>query len=85
MEGAVDRSVNAILQILCHKACNLDGPAHLPGDVAEELVHPIIVPRHGHHPILTDVLHDSEEDLYGLLGAMAVVGHVVELVRVVNT
>ena len=34
--------------------------------LAEELVHPVLVPRRGHVQVLNGVLHDIEEDLLWL-------------------
>ena len=77
-EGAIGRPVDAILQILRHGPGNLDelvadvdgevdvvpDSAHYPRDIAKELVHPILLPRHA------VLLHGVEEDLSELLAVI---------------
>ena len=98
MEGAVGCLIVAVLQILRHDPGNIvklvtgvagkvdvvPGPAHHPGDEAEELVHQILLPRHCHNQVFALVLRGVEEDLDGLLAVIAFVCCVAEVLRCVD-
>ena len=53
-------------------------------DEAVEGVHAVLVARENDDDVLLVVLHDVEEDLDRLLSVVAVIGGVVEVVRLVH-
>mmetsp|Transcript_18673 Transcript_18673/g.43732 ORF Transcript_18673/g.43732 Transcript_18673/m.43732 type:complete len:420 (-) Transcript_18673:152-1411(-) len=98
LEDLVGRRLDVVLEVAAHDVRDLhelvgrvvrevdvvSDPAHHPRDVGEERVHPVLVPGHGDDEVVLVVLHDVEEDLDGLLPVVAVVGRVVEVVRLVD-